>query len=446
LPPPGRGEAVLSVLAGRVVYVARLHRWMDLETRLLMDEPRLRLEAARLGVAGAMLGGPKSVAGRLARADSGMRRVVSLTMRPGADLVLEEDGQLCLNTWRPSSLVPLKGATAADARVWLDHAERLIPEERERRRVLDRMAWALQNPGRKINSALVLVGDQETGKDTFLVPFWRAIGEHNHTVVPGESLGGSFNGYLETAWVLISEMPSARRRDVYESIKGLLTTPPDTIRINRKGLEEYEIPNIVNVWITSNHEGAMALAEDDRRVEVIGTKAAGPLGDEDAVALYYGMLHRWSQPGGCEAVAGFLLARDVSLFQPRARPPMTDAKRLMAREGAHPAVTWAIGLWDAGRPMHGRNYVTVPELTDKGQAGKWQAGDAVARGMTQHHAITALRMIGWAVLPLQIVDGDGRPNVWTRAGNLALARQLPAARLRDQLISDRGKSSIADFE
>jgi hypothetical protein len=448
-PPPmpdameRRTGKLAELLAGRVIYVARLHRWMDLESRLPLDEARLRMLGQMLGVGGSMAGGPKSLAARLARADSGMRRVISLTMRPGAGEIVDEDGQACLNTWTPSRLVPLRGAGPADVRPWLDHAERLIPEEGDRRRVLDRMAWALQNPGKKINSALILVGGQETGKDTFLLPFWAAVGEHNLSVVQGAALGGQFNGYLERAWLLVSEMPSARRRDVYEDVKGLLTTPPDVIRINRKGLEEYSVPNVVNVFITSNHEGAMALAEDDRRGDVVATVAAA---GGDAAPLYYAELHGWYRRGGREAVAGYLLNRDASAFRPHARPPVTAAKQLMAREGAHPAVTWALGLWDAGRPMFGRDFVTVAELVDKGQAGKWQAGDVVARGLNWGHMLSALRMLQWVVLPQQIVDGDARPLVWARPGVVVLARQLSSSGLKARLVEDRKKSNVVDFD
>jgi hypothetical protein len=436
--------AAFRKLAARMIYCLTQHRWLDTETFLLMDELRLRMEAQHMGVGGATVGGRKSLIARLARADSGMRKAHSLTMRPGAGALVDEGGQVHANVWRPSRLVPLRGATAADVKPWLDHAERLIPEESDRRRVIDRLAWALQNPGRKINSALVLQGGQGTGKDTLLVPFWAAIGEHNHTVVQGAVLGGSFNSYLERAWLLVAEMPSARRRDVYEDVKGWLTTPPDRFRINRKGLEEYDIPNIINVFITTNNEDAIAMAEDDRRLDVVAVvMGAGGAEEADARA---GVLHDWYAHGGKEAVMGFLLSRDVSRFNPNARPPMTAAKALMARKGAHPAVAWVMGLWDDGRPMRPRNFVTVAELTDKGQAGKWQAGDMVARGMSREHVVKALKMLKWVTLPQQIVDGDDRPRVWTRAGNAALAGQLTTRALKDQLVADRGKSNIPEFD
>lgn len=442
LPPPGPAARAFRGLAGRLIYLARQHRWLDTETRLLMDEQRLRMLAESIGVGGAQLKGSNSVAARLARRSSGMRQALSITMRPGLGEMVLEAGQVHVNVWRPSALVPKRGATAADCEPWIRHAERLIPDESDRRRVLDRMAWALQNLGKKINSAIIMIGGQGTGKDSLLVPFWAAIGEHNHTVLQGAHLGGSFNGYLETPWLLISEMPSARKRDVYEDIKGLLTTPPDRFRINRKGLEEYDIPNIVNVWITSNHDGAMALADDDRRGEVVGTVAA--VTGRDA-APYYDTLHAWYAAGGNEAVAGYLLGRDVSAFRPHAPPPVTAAKTLMAREGAHPAVAWVVALFDVEQPLAGRDYCTVAEIVDKGQAARWRAGSTVAHGITWNHVLQGLRMVGWARLPTQIVDGEDRPRVWCRQGRYALAVQLTATKLAEALKFDRGKYGGADF-
>jgi len=446
-PEPGEegGGGRFAALAARVTYVQALHRWLDRETWILLDEPRLKQTAQRMGVEGAMFQGGKGIAARLGLEGSGMRWVVGVTMRPGQGETVREAWGVCANTWRPSALKPRAGATAEDADVWLEHARRLIPDERDRERVLDRLAWALQNPGRKINSALVLIGGQGTGKDSLLSPFWAAIGEHNHSVVRGTKLGGQFNGYMETAWLLISEMPPAHKRDVYEDLKGDLTTPPDVIRINRKGVEEYDIPNVLNVAVTSNHAGAIALAEDDRRFDVVGTVMA-VTGTEAEIGAYYTALHRWySRDGGREIVAGYLMGRDVAAFNPNARPVMTVAKNTMAREGAHPAVGWVARLWDEEQPLHARNYVVVREILVKGQRGDWDAGAAVSRGITWAHIVQALRLMGWVQLDRQIVDGDARARVWVRARAEKLASQLSATALRTRLEKDRVRRGRMGF-
>jgi hypothetical protein len=250
---------------------------------------------------------------------------------------------------------------------------------------------------------------------------------------------------MESAWLLVSEMPPAHKRDVYEDLKGDLTTPPDVIRINRKGVEEYDIPNVLNVAVTSNHEGAIALAEDDRRFDVVGTVMAVG-GTEAETGTYYAALHRWYGAGGREAVAGYLMGRDVSAFNPNARPPMTVAKNMMAREGAHPAVGWVARLWDEEQPLHARDYVTVGEIVVKGQRGEWGAGAAISRGITWAYVVQAMRLVGWISLPQQIVDGDRRARVWARAAVADLASQVPAAALRERLEKDRAKTAGMGFE
>src|SRR4029077_4633313 len=129
--------------------------------------------------------------------------------------------------------------------------------------------------------------------------------------------------------------------------------------------------------------------------------------------------------------------RDVSMFNPNARPPMTAAKNTMAREGAHPAVGWTARLWDEEQPMHARNYVVVREILTKGQRGEWDAGAAVSRGITWAHIVQALRLMGWVQLDRQIVDGDARARVWVRARAEKLASQLSAEVLRTRLEKDR---------
>ena len=439
---PG-AAAAFQILAARLIYVTRQHRWRDTLTGLLLDEPRLRLLAEKNGVKGAQGRGAKALVARLARPGSGMRQALSLTMRPGQGELVDEGGQPHANTWTPSKIVPLAGATAADAGPWLEHARRLIPNDADRERVLDRLAWALQNPGKKVNSALVLLGEQETGKDTLLQAFWMAVGPHNRALVEGSNLGGSFNSYLELPWVLISEMPPAHKRDVYENLKSMLTAPPDHIRINRKGIEEYEIPNVVNVIITTNHIAAIALAESDRRFDVIATVAA-VVGE--AMAAYYKTLHGWYQSGGYEAVAGYLLARDVSAFNPHRRPPVTVAKQAMARGGAHPAVDWVMSLWDADGPLAGSKLVTVSEILAQGKAGRWEADNVVMRGINRQWVLQALRMGGWAVLPQQIRDGDGKPFVWMRGLAWDLMAQLKPVDLARHLQKDRAKRLEFDKE
>lgn len=427
------GGSGFTRLAKGLIYIEELHRFLDVGDKALLDDPRVRARAARLGCAGAYATGAKSIIAQLHGHPAGLlRRVKGLTMRPGQGLLLVEDGRPCVNLWRPSRLVP----SEADAGPWLRHMDRLIPDEAERALTFDVMAFGLQHPGVKINWGLVLLGVQGTGKDTGLLPFFAAIGQHNVATVQGVAIGGQFNGYLRKPWLLITEMPPANKRSCYEEIKSWLTTPPVEVQINMKGLEPFSVPNLVNVVVTTNHEGAIALAEHDRRFLVVSTVAANQ--DEDKLA-YYGPLHRWLETGGLEAAAGWLLRRDVSAFTPKIVPPPTAATAVMMREGAPPGVAWACGLWasDEGGLFEQRELLTVVEVMACASHAGHGAGEPVRRSLTKEHVAMALRLSGWRLIRTRVADGPTRPQPWTRSGSFELLSQLNPKSLQERLEEDR---------
>jgi len=427
------GGSGFARLARGLVYVEELHRYLDVGDKALLDDARVRARAARLGCAGAYATGAKSIIAQLHGHPAGLlRRVKGLTMRPGQGLLLTENGRPCANLWRPSRLVP----SEADAGPWLRHMGRLIPDEAERALTFDVMAFGLQRPGVKINWGLVLLGGQGTGKDTGLLPFLAAVGQHNVATVQGVAIGGQFNGYLRKPWLLISEMPPANKRSCYEEIKSWLTTPPDDVAINMKGLEMFSVPNIVNVVVTTNHAGAIALAEDDRRFVVVATVAADQ--GEDKVA-YYGPLYRWLETGGLEAAAGWLLRRDVAAFTPKIVPLPTAGTVVMMREGAPPGVAWACGLWEAdgGGLFEQRELLTVIEVMECASHVGNGAGEPVRKSLTDKQVAMALRLSGWRLIRTRVPDGLTRPYPWTRSGSFELLSQLNPKSLQERLEEDR---------
>lgn len=433
-PEPEGGAKVspFARLAVDLVYVEGLHRFLDVNNKALLDDARVRARAAKLGCAGAYATGAKSIIAQLHGHPAGLlRHVKGLTMRPGAGLLVDEDGRACVNLWQPSRLVP----SEADAGPWLEHMTRLVVDAAERELVLDLLAFGLQNPGVKINWALVLLGGQGTGKDTALLPFWAAVGQHNVATVQGATIGGPFNGYLRWPWLLVTEMPPSQKRSCYEEIKSWTVAPPNETSINMKGLEPFPVPNIVNVIITTNHVGAIALAEDDRRFVVVSTVAA----DQGEGAAYFGRLHRWLEAGGLEAAAGWLMRRDVGGFNPKVVPAQTAAKVDMMREGAPPGVAWACGLWaeDGGGLFERRELLTAIEVMQCASHAGHGAGEPVRRSLTIEHVTMAFRLSRWRQIRTRVPDGPTRPMPWTRAKAFELLSQLSPKALQERLEEDR---------
>jgi hypothetical protein len=429
-------------LLDRVAFVKGMGgRYFDKQTLGVMKEPDLLDLAGQLRVPGHSEQGKKGIVARLRGArDPAMVRLVGLGCMPGQGPVGESAiGKPGLrgNLWAPPLLVPSEG----DAGRWLEHGAAMMGVD-DLRRVLDWLAFVLQRPGVKINHALVLLGETHGGgKDTFLKPFIAAIGQHNVAVIAGSQLGGAFNSELTRQVLQINEMPSAHKRDFYEDMKPLLAAPPDMLRINEKMLPPFWIPNIINVVITTNHIGAIALADSDRRFDIVSTHPAID-GTEAERAAYYRPLHAWMDAGGSAAAAGWLLRRDVTAFDPAQAPPDSDAKTAMTREGAHPIVGWVLDLVAAGGELAGRNLVTIAEIVDLARRGV--DGASTTGWVLPEHVARALTLSGWRQVVRARFEG-ARHRVWARRTSVALLEQLPAKPWVSLLEEDRKRVSGSEF-
>ena len=88
------------------------------------------------------------------------RVLAGLTYAPGRNVLCAREGDAFGNTWRNAR--PTVTAYGDPAR-WLAHVERLVPVESEREHLLDVLAFKVQNPGVKINHAILLAGTLGAG-------------------------------------------------------------------------------------------------------------------------------------------------------------------------------------------------------------------------------------------------------------------------------------------
>ena len=438
------GPSAFERLARRLIYVKSDDGFYDTTDGMVLNRSQVAALGARLkvGISAGTTGKKSTAAQLLDHPNIGLRHAEALTMLPGEDLLVEVNGQWLVNQWRPSRLVPSDG----DASVWLDHMRFLIPVAADMERVLDRFAFGLQRLGVKINSALVLLGDHGTGKDMALDPFWAAIGKHNRGIVPGAEAGDRFNDHMLSPWVLMTEMPSYRKRSVYEEIKAMLASPPDEIRINTKNVKAYLIPNVVNVVVTTNHADAIALPEADRRFDVVATVNAADAAGAERDA-YYTRLRAWLDDGGQAAVMGWLLRRDVAGFKAKGTPPMTAAKAAMVTEAEPAPVAWARMVWGEGGPLMGREIVTMAELMGMVEDRVWSPGTGEAwRGrQLMAYIERAFRADGWVNVSVQVREGAARSRPWVRGAQVGLVAQMSGTALRERLEADRKRCSVNEF-
>lgn len=218
-----------------------------------------------------------------------------------------ESGQVVLNSWKE----PAYRRFASD-QTWggpfLVLFHQMFPRENERNRVLDWLAWCLQNEDKKPNWAVMLYSQAKgTGKSTFCNIATRLFGEDNTARQNNlEKVAGKFNGPMLSSKLIVSEEVELRPgSEAGNKIKTLITEATTTTERKGKDVERVRLHSCF--LLTSNHLPTWIEA-GERRFYVVDVghdgHASGPqaerftrivravdeaLGDDQKVAGFY----RW---------------------------------------------------------------------------------------------------------------------------------------------------------
>jgi hypothetical protein len=397
--PDDPQEKELRKMRARFLYVEASKRFYDRERNALWDNQQF--DALNKGVAPYGCSG-RSAAHAIALNDHALTRVHTATYRPGAPQIIEEerDGKMvsCVNRWRPATLAPL-APHVGDVSPWLAHGRTLF-DDYTLNALLDWMAFTVQHAAVKIQRSPVIYSPVEgNGKDTFIKPLKMALGLHNVATIDPEDLFAGFNPWIEHKLVVINEVHTFGRREFMNKIKRYLASPPEFLTLNQKNEKAYNIPNIMNVVMFTNHGDALAPSENDRRLWVIECKrGTAPMTPAEANRLY-----DWYDGGGYAAIAHFLGARDISRFDPNERAPMTGAKAAMIEDTRDPGEQWMANLFEDGGPLVDRTVLAWNEIPAPAYA-KLRRG--AVRG--------ALKAKGFELTDFKVRDGGTVTALWTR--------------------------------
>jgi Family of unknown function (DUF5906) len=371
----------------RYVWIEALGRFYDEQTGHLIAGREFN--AANVAVATFGRSGDKTAEAEFLNA-SNARKVDTVTSRPGEPVITTETNEYgvtvsAVNLWRPSNVKPDASATDRDVEPWLDLVTKLFGKGTpEYEHFLDYWAYLLQNPGRKIGHALVIIGGQGVGKDSVLAPLFEAVGDHNVAPIDTATLANQWTHYLKAQIIYVQEIHQQGRRDQYNHLKPFISSQRTRLQVNEKGLRQYFVPNHQNWIIASNHGDAIALDDDDRRFWVHRVLIDEPPGDD-----YFTKYRAWLAAGGFEKVYGWLLRRDVGGFNPMARPPMTTAKRAMLEETQPAPVRLLRGLLVDDGPFANRDLMIANDLSRA--LDDW----TLPQGVVAKHAVAALKAAGF---------------------------------------------------
>jgi Family of unknown function (DUF5906) len=257
--------------------------------------------------------------------------VEQMTWQPGMPMMIpdrlgvdggwiERKGVTSFNQYRPPRI---KHGDRNKAVPWVDHAYTVFGEAAPH--LIRWMAQRVQNPGVKINHALVLGGAPGIGKDTLLAPLKEAVGPWNFREVSPAQMLGRFNGFVKSVVLRVSEardLGDVNRFAFYDHTKVYAAAPPDVLRVDEKYLPPYYASNCLGLILTTNHKtDGIYLPADDRRHYV----AWSNLVKADFKDSYWTGIWGFYADGGYEHVAAYLANFDLSNFDPYAPPPKTPA-------------------------------------------------------------------------------------------------------------------------
>lgn len=184
--------------------------------------------------------------------------------------------------------------------------------------VLNWLAWMLQNPGKKMPTALVFHGAEGTGKSYLFESVLEIHGRHGK-VVGQRELESQWNDWQSGCTMVIGdEVVSRTEMRHHKGVLKALITSKD-VNIATKFMSLRSERNCMHLVFLSNEIEPLKLDPTDRRYLVVWTPRKG---DQ---SLYQAAV-RWRQAGGASALLHELLTRDLSGWDSHAPPPMTQAK------------------------------------------------------------------------------------------------------------------------
>jgi hypothetical protein len=321
----------------------------------------------------------------------GAKALVGVTYAAGEDVIVTRDGDLFGNRWRDAR-PELSGAKNESIDMWLRHCQELVPEQAELDHIFDVMAFKVQNPKIKVNHAILHAGDEGSGKDTFWAPFiWAVCGDHlkNRGIMDNNSVTSQWGYQLESEILIINELKepdAATRRQLANQLKPIIAAPPEMLPINRKGLHPYMMANRVFVLAFSNDPVPISLASQDRRWFCVWSTA--PRMDSSKAKKIWD----WYRSGGFACIAKWLVARDVSKFNPSAPPMWTEFKANLVEHGMSMAESYLVDMLRERKGDFAKGVIGSPfhSLCDR-LAGQAPSGVKVPQAALLH----ALKEAGW---------------------------------------------------
>lgn len=214
--------------------------------------------------------------------------------------MVETEGESMVNTYWPVATPRRVG----DAKPFLDHLAKLLPDRHDRDVLLAYMSACVQHKGVKFQWAPLVQGVEGNGKSLLTRCVAFAIGERYTHFPKASQIAEKFNGWMAGRIFIGVEdvyVPESQR-EVLEELKPMITN--DKLEIERKGVDQVTMRVCCNFILTCNDKGAMRKSRNDRRLALFYTaqQEKEHLARDGMTDGYFQRLYAWLRAGGYEIV------------------------------------------------------------------------------------------------------------------------------------------------
>ena len=263
------------------------------------------------------------------------RQYRGVTFAPAGPKAINE----CLNLWQGWGVEEKSG----DWGLVRSHIEDVLASGNEEFAdyILRWIAWTIQNPDKRAEVALVLIGDKGAGKGTLARCLQPVFGAHAFQVTSREEVIGKFNGHLQDCILFIADEAywGGDKRCVGR-LQGMITEP--TLPIERKGIDVVQVRNYLHVIMLAEPGWVIPAGRYERRYAAfaVSTKKRGD-------RAYFAALHRQMSSGGIEAMLYDLRRIDLGDWHPRNIPDAVLTSLALQKQQGHtlpPLEQWYVML------------------------------------------------------------------------------------------------------
>lgn len=260
----------------------------------------------------------------------------SITFAPGEPKIFGRK----LNLWEGWAVEPKRG----NVRPWKELLDHIFANtEQEARKWFEQwVAYPLQNPGKKMVTAVVCWGKVHgSGKSmigyTIMKVYGKYAAEINDTQIEDTT-----NAWGENKqFILADDITGHNNRRLANRLKTMCSQ--QVLNIDQKYVPKYSVPDCLNYYFTSNDPDAFYLDDGDRRFFIHEVRS-GKLSDE----FRHKFVEWRNQKENLAALFHYFLNIDLAGFDPFADAYVTDAKREMTQLVKSDLVSWISDLKEGG--------------------------------------------------------------------------------------------------